>query len=175
MMNTYEVVLPTFKTNRIYWKFLQAWVRYMQTGIWESLPRTWFDPICAVPKQDTLTPNEILEQYDLYLRNRRLMCERLGLCHLPHSDNLVKLHWLQKKDGERTFVMVPHTLMRVFVHINSVVIPGLRTNTSTPVEAWVDSKSQLTSFNDANQSIWPVEGTTKVEILKNSMHQHINR
>lgn len=168
MMSTHYVRMPLLKGNPVYWSLLNAWVDYMRTGVWLSAPRMWYDVLCGANNAPMLNPYQIEEEYMMYLRNREAMCRSLGLLAQPHMDGAVKLHWLTKcvDNKDSSFFALPHTLLRAYVNKSSISVKGLLSNDSTPVDSYVDSKGKMTSFNDANQAIWPIEGDTKLEQVK---------
>lgn len=164
LMSTYNVLIPTLKTNIFYWKYLNGWLDYMQTGVWKVLPRFWYETMCGSKEDPAMPDFRVDAEYELYLQKRRKVCESLGLCHLPSSDNLVKLYWLSKKDGEHSFITFPHTLMRVYIYMNALDIKGLQTNAAT-INSW---NSFNGTFDSADQAIWPIEGDNKLEVLQNN-------
>ena len=167
LISTYYVKMHTMKYNIIYWKFLDAWLEYMKTGVWYSLPYMWQQTIDASKNIDNLPEYRIEDEYELYLRKREAVCRGLGLCHLPESDNLVKLHWLQRKDGEQSFLQVPHLLAKSFLYHTGLQIEG----TINQGRVRDDHLARNPSFNNANQNAWPTVGETKMQVIQNKLNE----
>jgi hypothetical protein len=164
MVSTYNVLIPTLEDNVFYWKFLNNWLDYMETGFWTMLPRMWYETLCDSKNTPRLEKHRVNEEYGSYLLKRKRICERLKLDPSPGNDNLVKLHWVMRKDGEDSFISMAHTLMRVFLYVNCLTLNGLRTNASTPTDDVVKNLDR--SFNSADQNAWPVGGNNSLERMK---------
>lgn len=147
IVNTHNVLIPSLCQNIFYWKFLDNWLHYMKTGIWTIIPRLWYETMCGAKGLETIPDFRLQDEYDGYLRKRAEVCKLLNVSHLESNDKQLRLAWIQRKNGEQGFLEMAYTMMRIFVYMNDLTLEGLNNNAS----------SRDTSFNSADQSMWPTD------------------
>lgn len=165
LMNTYDVKTEPLCNSLIYWQFLHACLNYIENGYWSSLPTMWVEILC-VSRSDELSDFQIESEYKVYLEARRKMCDRLNLPSESYEDDKVKLYWLRKKHGEFYMLGVSHALLRAYLYFMNINFKGIQNNAAQPGES---------SFNYVDQSILPLDGDNKYEVVRDNFKQPYSR
>lgn len=161
LINTHDVlVAKPLCESVIYWQFLHACLINIETGHWRTMPRMWVEVLC-ISRESKLSPFQIEAEYINYLNARKAMCDRLELPSATHKDKEVTLYWFRQPHGEDYILGVAHALLRAFLYFTQTDLKGIHNNA-----AYLDE-----SFDAANQSIWPVEGDTKFEIMSKNFKE----
>jgi len=164
MFNTYNVNDPILGKSFTYWDLLHDCLENMKTGKWRTLPRFWLECIEG-NKASPLMDYQVDAEYRKYLTHRKAVLNELGLPNNEAYDKEVILHWVRMKKGEQYLLGIAHTLLRAHLFFTEMQLSGISNNVT----------KGGTSFDSANQSIWPLEGGTKMEVTANAWRRPMGR
>ena len=159
--DTYNVNCPVLGRSYAYWEFMHACLDNIISNQWRTLPRMWIE-YCNITRELQLTAVQQDAEYRVYLKHRKEVLIKLGLPTDPRHDREVILHWVRNACSEQYMLGISHALARIYMYFAKLHIRGVNNNVS------LEPKSNDSSFNSADQAVWPLKGVNKYEVLKNN-------
>ena len=148
----------------MYWEFLHACLKNIETGCWTTLPRFWVE-IVNMTRDTPMAEFERAAEYRKYLIARRGLCDRLSIDPVDTCDRELLYKWTLNTQGQNYILSVAHALLRMHIFFNKEYLKGIENNAAI----------KTTPFTNIDQVIHPVKGGTKEQVLRENFKHPLKR